>query len=128
MTSAAPRLALALGGVLALAWAQSDGCGYDPVEPKQEGEPCTRSSECDVGLTCRGGVCMSEDDERDAGTRDAGLRDAGLRDAGGDEPDGGPDDGGAGLDAAVATDAGGLDAELPSDGSAPDAGGPGDGG
>jgi hypothetical protein len=108
VTVAPIRLALALGATLAVGLVQSDGCGYEPSELKQEGEPCTRSSECDVGLECRGGVCMSDEPQRDAGRpRDGGM-DAAV-DAGPDAAtDGGPD---AATDADAPRDADGPDAE-----------------
>jgi hypothetical protein len=72
VTVAPIRLALALGAAFALGLVQSDGCGYEPEERRRQGEPCTRSSECELGLECRGGVCMP-DAPADAGRpRDAG--------------------------------------------------------
>jgi len=115
VTVAPIRLALALSATLAVGLVQSDGCGYEPSGLKQRGEPCTRTSECDVGLECRGGVCRSDEPPSDAGRpRDGGLDAA---------TDAGPD---AAMDAA--TDAGpgapmdaAIDAELPPDGAPPDA-------
>jgi hypothetical protein len=60
------RAVLALGVVLALA--DSRSCGFTPDDGKDEGEPCTRTSECRTALECRGGVCMTEAVEPDAGT------------------------------------------------------------
>lgn len=103
------RIALALVATLGLAMWQSDGCGYHPDPLKGEGEPCTRTSECEVTLSCRGGVCTSEsidagDPVLDAGGEDSGsdagqdagdgaIRDGGENDAG--PPDGGEVDGAA---------------------------------
>lgn len=89
--------------------AQARGCGFTPGEQKGEGEACTRSSECDVLLECRGGVCMRErpDAGMDAGRLeprfDAGLDaatdvDADVADAATDVD--------ADLDATVPDDAG----------------------
>lgn len=104
--AAVARIALALIATLAMAFLQSSrGCGYTPDPLKGEGEPCTRSSECQSHLACSGGVCRAT--RPDAGA----LDDAGVL-----------DDAGAVLDAAV-DDAGVLD-----DGGAVDDGGvPGDG-
>ena len=102
------RLIFAAVAVLALGLVDADGCGYVPDELKGEGEPCTRSSECEAGLTCRGGVCMPEPPP-DGGTRDL--------DAGGDEDAGAASDGGAIDDAGALDDGGPID----EDAAAPDA-------
>ena len=101
------RIALALCATLGLAMWQSDGCGYNPDPLKGEGEPCTRSSECEAVLSCRGGVCMRED--LDAG--DPGF-DAGREDSGMDAGDGAVGDGGEGEAGPVdgGTDDAGADA------------------
>jgi hypothetical protein len=40
---------------------------------KREGEPCTRASECQTGLTCTAGTCrMASDAGLDASRDDAG--------------------------------------------------------
>ncbi len=44
------------------------GCGRD-ITDKQLGEPCTRTSQCELGLACLAGVCQLEPDAGvDAGT------------------------------------------------------------
>ncbi|MCA9605765.1 MAG: hypothetical protein KC619_09230 [Myxococcales bacterium] len=110
--AAAIRLALACVATLALSLIQSRGCGYTPDPLKGEGEPCTRSSECESHLTCSGGVC------RVVGDFDAGDTpfDAG-QDAG--------DDAGVDLDGAVDLDASAGDASTDAgldDGAVGDAG------
>jgi hypothetical protein len=55
VTSVSFRLAFAFVAMVLL---QERGCGFTPVEKKGEGEPCTRTTECEDGLDCRGGVCM----------------------------------------------------------------------
>lgn len=74
-----------LGAASLSALTQSQACGYEPDDRKGEGEPCTRSDECEIGLECRGGVCMIEG--ADAGPGIDGGFDAGVasRDAG--QPD-----------------------------------------
>lgn len=69
MSSGAFKVALALGAILAFAETQS--CGFTPDEQKDEGEPCTRTSECRDDLECRGGVCMVEAIDIDASVPDA---------------------------------------------------------
>ena len=110
------RIALALAATLSLAMWQSDGCGYTPDPLKGEGEPCTRSSECQSTLACRGGVCMREGFDAGDPTLDAGGEDSGT-DAGEAAGDGAVGDGGA--DAS-------MDAEAPEAGLMD--GGDGDGG
>ncbi len=47
-----------------LAWSSlllGETCGTD-IGDKRAGEPCTRSSECEEGLTCAGGICKSPED------------------------------------------------------------------
>ncbi|HEY8429955.1 MAG TPA: hypothetical protein VIL20_16345 [Sandaracinaceae bacterium] len=78
----APKYALAALG-LALALARS--CGFSR-DTKGEGEPCTRTTECEVHLECRGGVCMrivpDAGSSRDASTpSDAAAPDAASVDA-----------------------------------------------
>ncbi|HET6416482.1 MAG TPA: hypothetical protein VFG22_09315 [Polyangiales bacterium] len=47
------------------------GCGVN-IKPKQVDQPCTRTTQCDTGLACEGGVCVpSSDGGVDDGT-DAG--------------------------------------------------------
>ena len=117
------RIALAGLAVFALSMFQSGGCGYEPEPSKGEGEACTRTTECQSHLSCRGGVCASTDSELDAGPFIDAGRDAGQRDAG--DSDGGELD--AGESDAGESDAGELDGgELDGgDGIDPDAGGPG---
>jgi hypothetical protein len=105
----APRLLLLLFGAAAIAGiTHSRSCGYEPVDRKGEGEPCTRSDECEIGLECRGAVCMQPSFDAgpgfDAG-HDAGF-DAGERSTDAGQPDTGvaPPDGGG--DAATTSDAG----------------------
>ncbi|MFO0709648.1 MAG: hypothetical protein U0353_07395 [Sandaracinus sp.] len=45
------------------------GCATAPVL-KGPGEPCTRASECESGLSCTSGICRSE---LDAGPSDAAI-------------------------------------------------------
>jgi hypothetical protein len=78
VTSAPFRLVLAL---LALAFLQTRSCGFTPDDKKGEGEPCTRTSECEDSLECRGGVCMPIPD---AGSEDAGADPDASIDAGDD--------------------------------------------
>ncbi len=53
-------------GLLSLG-AQSSCTGV--AAPKRAGEPCTRSSECESGLSCASGVCRETTDaSTDAGT------------------------------------------------------------
>jgi hypothetical protein len=54
-------LVLAAAGLASLG-AQSSCSGSMPL--KEEGEPCTRTSECDAshGLVCAGGVCRATSD------------------------------------------------------------------
>jgi hypothetical protein len=51
----------------------SNGCRLTS-EGKGEGEPCTRTSECEDDLVCASGVCR---EASDAGSADAGSADAG---------------------------------------------------
>lgn len=85
MTSVPFRVVLAF---VALAWARS--CGFTPGDQKNEGEPCTRSTECRVDLECIAGVCsvprfdggsLDASTPADASTRDAAARDADIVDA-----------------------------------------------
>lgn len=76
MPAATIRLAMALATVVSLAFFQSDGCGYSPDPKKGEGEPCTRSDECQVGLACRGGVCRGDVDSGPGFDAGDGLPDA----------------------------------------------------
>gem|GEM_PF-4322061 len=47
------------------------GCGRD-IRPKQLDEPCTRTEQCVMGLTCLSGVCLAAPEpDLDAGV-DAG--------------------------------------------------------
>ena len=102
------RIALALAATLGLAMWQSDGCGYHPDPRKGEGEPCTRSDECQASLTCSGGVCMTERVDAGNPELDAGGEDSGSgADAGQDAGDGGVGDGGS--DEAGAPDGGDVD-------------------
>ncbi len=78
------RVLLALG-VLALV--QMRGCGFTPVERKAEGEPCTRSTECEIGLECRGGVCMRAPDASES-AMDASVEPDAAMDAALDAPNG----------------------------------------
>lgn len=97
------RVAIAVLGLLStLGFAQARSCGYEPEPLKREGEPCTRTDECQSGLECRGGVCMVE--IVDAGTDPDAGSDAGSADAGGNS------DAGATSDAAI--DAAGIDSGL----------------
>ncbi|UJR86488.1 hypothetical protein [Sandaracinus amylolyticus] len=79
--------ALRLGAIALVAGVLHVGLGgyacSDIETAKGEGEPCTRSSECAIGLECIGGVCRGADagPPRDAGSGDAGSEDAGSRDA-----------------------------------------------
>lgn len=59
------RLAVVLAWSLLLL---GETCGTD-IDDKRAGEPCTRASECEEGLTCRGGICTEppEDGGVDAG-------------------------------------------------------------
>jgi hypothetical protein len=47
------------------------GCGRD-ITPKNIDEPCTRTSQCSVGLECKAGVCMPLPDAGVDGGADAG--------------------------------------------------------
>jgi len=106
------RIALALVASFAFAMLQDSGCGFTPEPLAGEGEPCTRDSECESHLECRGGTCRTRGGF-DAGSFDAG----GPGDAGSDAGfDAGPD--GAVLDGAV--DAG--DAGDAGEAGVPDAG------
>jgi hypothetical protein len=53
-----------------LAWSvllRGEACGTE-IGDKQRGEPCTRSSECAEGLSCRGGICdVTSDAGEDGG-------------------------------------------------------------
>lgn len=104
------RAVLALAMLLALA--DADSCGFTPDEGKDEGEPCTRTSECRGSLECRGGVCMTESTDLDASIP---RPDASLP-----RPDASPP-----RDAAAPFDGSPSDGSAPdgppSDGSAPDA-------
>ena len=125
------RVALAF---VALGFFSGRSCGFTPDDGKGEGEPCTRSSECQTFLVCRAGVCATESDfdagwppydaggPFDAGPVDAGRLDAGRLDAGGPR-DGGSDDGGRPSDAAVdgASSDGATPDAAPSDGGFSDA-------
>ncbi len=108
-------LVLSLG--LALGMARS--CGFTPDELKSEGEPCTRSDECELFLECRGGVCMralpdggpdasapsDASTPRDASTpTDASVPDASIQDGST------PADAGTPADAATPADASTMDA------------------
>jgi hypothetical protein len=60
-------LVIAVCGLLSLG-AQSS-CGGEVAAPKHEGEPCTRTSECESALICGGGVCrVPGDASTDAST------------------------------------------------------------
>ena len=76
-------LGVCIGVCAMLSAGARGGCGGDPSTPKGPGEPCTRSSECDVALVCSGGVCRVAVDggEHDGGPPDAGARDAEPPDA-----------------------------------------------
>jgi len=108
--AAAPiRIALALVATLAFAMLQDSGCGFTPEPLAGEGEPCTRDSECQSHLECRGGTCRTRGGF-DAGSFDAG----GPRDAGADAGSDG------GLDGSIADAA--VDAGDAGEGGVPDAG------
>ncbi|MEQ8455724.1 MAG: hypothetical protein RLO52_30605 [Sandaracinaceae bacterium] len=95
------RTLLAAGFVLAFALLQSEGgCGgYEPEPRKGEGDPCTRTDECQSHLECSGGVCREPfEPELDSGLRDSG---AAPSDSGVD-----PADAGGERDASTAGDAG----------------------
>lgn len=117
MPAAPIRLVLAVVATVAFGFADADGCGFTPDDLKGEGEPCTRSSECEAALECRGGVCMTELPEGDAGApfdagtdggsatgpdagdgadRDAATPDADVLDAAASDGDAAIDGGGAG--------------------------------
>lgn len=118
MPAAPIRLVFAAICALALGFADSDGCGYVPDDLKGEGEPCTRSSECQTGLECRGGVCMTEADPDAGAPGDAGVDAGPAGDAGPPDEDAGPpdedagpiDDAGPPLDAGPNDDGGPADA------------------
>lgn len=57
MTHVPFGLVLALAVVAAI---QTRSCGYTD-DPHDEGEPCARTTECRMGLECRGGVCRGGD-------------------------------------------------------------------
>jgi hypothetical protein len=60
-------LVIAISALLSLG-AQSS-CSGDVAAPKRAGEPCTRTSECESGLVCGGGVCrLAGDASVDAAT------------------------------------------------------------
>ena len=111
---------------LTLAMQSSGGCGRVPDEPRGEGEPCTRTSECRSPLTCRGGVCMQPGSDDAGPGEDAGAPDAGGMDSGpaldGSLPEAGP--GEAGVDGSTGDS--GVDSGT--DGSMGTDGGPGDAG
>ena len=97
---------MALFGLL-----QTRSCGFEPSEEKGLGEPCTRSSECELDLVCRDGVCAFPE------VIDAGI-DGGRRDAGGGLDSSVPDAGGdAALDSGAAVDSGETDSGPGSDDS-----------
>ncbi len=47
------------------------GCGVN-LQPKQVDEPCTRTSQCEVGLVCQAGVCQPAPDAGVDGGPDGG--------------------------------------------------------
>lgn len=47
------------------------GCGQN-ITPKQVGQPCTRTEQCEDGLICLAGVCQPMDDAGVDGGADAG--------------------------------------------------------
>jgi hypothetical protein len=55
---------LSLGFVLS-------ACGEN-VSPRQLDEPCTRTAQCEAGLTCLAGVCRMTDDAGVDGGEDGG--------------------------------------------------------
>jgi hypothetical protein len=80
--------AVVLTSVMTLLLGNDGGCGVSSGG-KEEGEPCTRTDQCMVGLVCRGGECMVSADAgsppRDAGAAldagafvDSGPSDSGL--------------------------------------------------
>ena len=102
---------------MALGLIQDGGCGFREEPRKGEGEPCTRSSECELDLECRGGACRTPSFDAGAPGEDAGLDaaiDAQAPDASGDA---------APPDAATALDAGDDAAIAPGDGSVDASGG-----
>lgn len=112
------RSAIRLGGIVLVAGVLhvalgAYACG-DPVGgAKGEGEPCTRTSECQLDLTCTGGVCRRAGDgggPRDAGDRfDATIRDGAALDGDAAPPgDAAPHDAAA-IDAATIDDASSSD-------------------
>ncbi|MCB9597205.1 MAG: hypothetical protein H6719_31060 [Sandaracinaceae bacterium] len=113
------RVALVCLAAFALTLLQSRGCGYTPDPAKGEGEPCTRSTECQSDLTCSGGVCRRPGLDAGPSGSDAGANDAGPLDDGGDLLDATTGD----MDAAAADpDAGDTDASAgPVDAAADDA-------
>lgn len=142
MAAAPIRLALALVAGFAFAMLQDSGCGFTPEPLAGEGEPCTRDSECQSHLECRGGTCRTRGGF-DAGSFDAGgPQDAGsdasmdgsVSDAavdGGDAGEGGVPDAGEG-GVPDGGDAPGIDGSVELDGAVdgggPDGGAPTDGG
>jgi hypothetical protein len=107
VTSAAFRLVLAF---VAVAFVERS-CGFTPADRKDEGEPCTRSTECRVDLECRAGVCS-------VFSSDGGPLDASWRPIDADVPDASRSD--ADVSDATVTDADVSDADV-SDASALDA-------
>jgi len=67
---------------LLLVLALSNGCDGLEAPPKQVGEPCTRSHQCEVGLACIAGECVVAPPPADASV-DAAV------DAATDAPSGG---------------------------------------
>jgi hypothetical protein len=60
-----------------LALLQTRSCGFTPVDRRGEGEACARTSECEAGLECRGGVCMLERIDGASSDASPGDRDGG---------------------------------------------------
>jgi hypothetical protein len=42
------------------------------IKPKQVDQPCTRTTQCDTGLACEGGVCVRSSEAEVDGGIDAG--------------------------------------------------------
>ncbi len=64
-------IAVLFGASVFLSLGAGGGCSSSNAL-KREGEPCTRSSECETGLTCSGGTCrLAGDASVDASTGDA---------------------------------------------------------
>lgn len=83
----------------------------------QLGEPCTRSSECEVGLACQGGACRSVTDgggsNIDAGSEPASEAGAPAADAATPADGSSPSDRGSIQDGGPFPDGGDLDAGDP---------------